>query len=181
MVVRSEVDAFDLSTLSSTERLDITNNLKFSVPPKTSTKSSPLSPAGRTDLPLNILGGGNIVPQSALVGIKSQKIMAEKWADIYPQLYLSQTPWLYTVVHQEGLFHIVKKTQLGSAELDDTVERTKPRLQKLRIALQTIKDMVIESGVGGRLSFVLEDHELKVYERKSQASCLPDDILAHFQ
>jgi hypothetical protein len=65
--------------------------------------------------------------------------------------------------------------------LTGVAEKSKLRFQKLRLASQTIKDIDIESGAQGRLSFVLENRELKVFDRSSQASCLPEDIMALFR
>jgi hypothetical protein len=179
MVVRFEVDAYT----SSTENIDVLRGPRFSEASVASSPTSPLPLAGQGN-PLTILRGGAIVPQSSLIEVKSpsQKSAAkQKWAEIYPQLYLSQTPWLYKAIHCHGQFYVVKKTQLGSPELADVAERSKLRFQKLKVALQIIKDIVMKSGAQGRLSFVLENRELKVYDRSNQASCLPADIMAHFR
>jgi hypothetical protein len=163
-------------TSSSAEDIDALDGLGDSEPLVTSS-------AGPGN-PLTIIQGGALVSQSSLIEVKSasqKSATRQKWSEIYPQLYLSQTPWLYTAIHNDGKFYTVEKTQLGSPELADIAEQSKHRFKKLRLALQTIKDLVVESGIRGRLSFVLENRELKVYERSSRASCLPDDIMSSFQ
>jgi hypothetical protein len=53
-------------------------------------------------------------------------------------------------------------------------------LKKLRLALGVIRKVVIARGKSGRLSLVLQDGELTVFERISKADCLPPEVLARF-
>jgi len=76
---------------------------------------------------------------------------------------------------------MVEKRKLGSSELKDIENTTQMALWKLRQALGTIKDTVMEHGKSGRLSLVCQGGELKLYERSSQVSCLPEDILNKFE
>jgi len=172
MIVRFEVDAFISPVDSSADNIEVRNNLRVPDPPTSSFRPAGTPPAGNKKPP-TILRGGTVVPQSSLIEVKSHSVNSatkNKWADIYPQLYLSQISWLYTAIHSDGQFHTLRKTQLGSPVLADVVEKSKARFLRLRLALQIIKDMVIESGVQGRLSFVLENRELRVFGRTSQAN-----------
>ncbi|KIM82257.1 hypothetical protein PILCRDRAFT_71145 [Piloderma croceum F 1598] len=185
MIVRFEVDAFIPPVASPVNDIDFPNRLEVPEPSTTSPLAapSPLSLADQRN-PLTILQGGAMVPQSSLIEVKSpsqKSATKRKWAEIYPQLYLSQTPWLYKAIHRDGQFYTVRKTQLGSSELADVAVKSKLRFQKLRLALQVIKNTIIESGAQGRLSLVLENRELVVFNRRSEASCLPKDIMALFQ
>lgn len=182
MIVRFEVDAFIPPVASSIKDIDFSDRLE----PSTTFSLAVSSPLSSTDQrnPLTILQGGAMVPQSSLIEVKSpsqKSATKQRWAEMYPQLYLSQTPWLYKAIHRDGQFYTVKKTQLGSSELADVAVKSKLRFQKLRLALQVIKNTVVESGAQGRLSLVLENRELVVFNRRSEASCLPKDIMALFQ
>lgn len=171
MVVRFEVDAFQLPALEPPDddedlwkalsALAVTQNLH-----------KPIQPEG-----FNISRGGSVVPQSSLVELKSGII---KWPEVYPQLYVSQTPWLYKATHNRGQFHTVTKMGPASHEMAEVARKSKVRFQRLRDALQTMKDMVIAAGPQGRLSFVLENKELKVFDRESQSSFLTDDVMTLF-
>jgi hypothetical protein len=185
MIVRFEVDAFIPPVASPVKDIDFPDRLEVPEPSTTCSLAvpSPLSSADQRN-PLTILQGGAMVPQSSLIEVKSssqKSATKQKWAEIYPQLYLSQTPWLYKAIHRDGQFYTIRKTQLGSSELADVAVRSKLRFQKLRLALQVIKNIVIKSGAQGRLSLVLENRELVVFNRRSEASCLPKDIMALFQ
>lgn len=118
-----------------------------------------------------------MVPQSSLIELKSGRI---KWPEVYPQLYVSQTPWLYMAAHDNGQFHKVTKVGLASREMEEVAEKSNVKFEPLKCALQTIKDIVVKAGPKGRLSFVLEGKELQVYDRESQSSCLTTDAMALF-
>lgn len=170
MVVRFELDAFQPPAQSAggeeepTKALGALNVIQKPPSPKS---------AG-----LTIWRGGSLVPQSSLVEINSGKI---KWPEVYPQLYLSGTPWLYKAAHNDGQFHTITKVGPTSPEMIQTAEKSKSRFERLRDALKIIKDIVLEAGPEGRLSFVIEDKELKVFDRESQNSLLRRDDMALFE
>lgn len=173
MVVRFEVDAFVSPAPSDISGEDIVKVYA----------TNTIVPSAAPSAGLGVRYGGAIIPQSWLIELKSankKSAARANWAEVYPQLYFSQTPWLYKAVHLEGRFHTVKKMGLGSFEVADVAERSKIRFERLRQVLQNIKAMVVDAGPGGRLSFVLEERELKVYERKGQESCLPAEVMAIF-
>ena len=170
MVVRFEVDAFAPSAQPITEDADLLGAFKA----LTVAQAPILTSSGG----LTIRRGGSVVHQSSLVELTSASQM--KWQEKYPQLYLSQTAWMYKASHREGRFYDVTKTELGSQELATVAEQSKIRFARLGTALKTIKNIVVEAGPAGRLSFVLENKELMVYERESQKSCLPADAISLF-
>jgi hypothetical protein len=99
---------------------------------------------------------------------------------LYPQLFLSHTPHHFLAVHDKGRFTLVEKRQLVS-DLRGVERTTQTSLRRLREALGTVKDMVVKHGKSGRLSLVCQEGAMKVYERSSQVSCLPEDMLKKFE
>ncbi|KAF7976192.1 hypothetical protein HWV62_7364 [Athelia sp. TMB] len=170
MIVRFEVDAFAPSVQPTAEDADLLGAFKALTVAQ--------APVPASSGSLNIRRGGSVVHQSSLIELTSASKM--NWQEKYPQLYLSQTAWMYKASHREGCFHDVKKTALGSQELATVAEQSKLRFARLGNALKTIKNIVVEAGPAGRLSFVLENKELIVYERESQKSCLPADAMSLF-
>ena len=54
------------------------------------------------------------VPQSHVIEIKTRSSHGElDWKEPYPQLYLSQTPYLYLAKHTKGTFGPVEKADLN--------------------------------------------------------------------
>ncbi|KZP29280.1 hypothetical protein FIBSPDRAFT_927058 [Athelia psychrophila] len=170
MVVRFELDAFQPPAQSPDDDEDLLKALSALTVPQE--LQQPVKSEG-----FNIRRGGSVVPQSSLIELKSGKI---KWPEVYPQLYVSQTPRLYKAAHENGLFHTITKMGLASPEMAEVAERSKVRFGRLRDALQAIKDMVVAAGPNGRLSFVVENKELKVFDRDSQSSFLKADVMALF-
>jgi hypothetical protein len=171
MVVRFEVDAF----IPSGQRDEVDDESFLEAFSALTVTGAPIAmkPGG-----LTIRRGGQMVPQSSLIELTSSRQL--NWPEQYPQLYLSQTPWMYKASHREGEFQTVSKVELGSPELKVVAEKSKVKFERLRDALQTIKDIVVKAGPEGRLSFVLEDKELQVYDRESPSSCLTTDAMALF-
>lgn len=176
MVVRFEVDARLATTV-----MDV---LHMTDPPSASSKTTKLSSGGQGSSRLTVLSGGSVVPQSSLIELKAasyKNAKRPKWSDVYPQLCLSQTPWLYRGIHHDGEFTSVEKKSLTSPELTIFAERAVSAMAKLHQALRVIKDIVVAGGPEGRLSLVLEDRQLKVFRRRDEASCLPAEVIARFQ
>lgn len=171
MVVRFEVDA--CIPPGQQEKVDDESFLRAFSALTVAEVPIPTKPGG-----LTIRRGGQMVPQSSLIELTSARQM--NWPERYPQLYLSQTPWMYKACHRNGEFQTVEKVELGSPELKEVAEKSKIRFERLRDALQAIKDIVVKAGPEGRLSFVLEGKELQVYARESQSSCLTTDAMALF-
>jgi len=186
MVVRFEVDACippaTKSRVASTSNVDELANALENI--SLSSASSKKVQTIEDDYGLRIRQAGSYVPQSNIVELATVSIWRHAdfdWSEPYPQLFLSQTPHHFLAVHQKGRFKMVEKRKLGSSELKDIENTTQMALWKLRQALGTIKDTVMEHGKSGRLSLVCQGGELKLYERSSQVSCLPEDILNKFE
>ena len=142
----------------------------------------PLSSPTSTDL--KIIRAGTQVPQSDLIEMTTRsEISASKfdWADAYPQLYLSQTPHHHLAVHRSGTFFKVTKREIGKKDLVAIESKAQPGFKKLRKLLGEIQTRVKKGGAKGRISLVCKDGVLKVHERISTESSLPDDLLALFE
>ncbi|KAF5382621.1 hypothetical protein D9615_002760 [Tricholomella constricta] len=196
MVVRFEVDACiptdtssdaaSVTTASSTTVDDLIGALS-GVTLRTDTPSStPVSKSSGSDSfpKVTVNPGGSIIPQSHIVELTTRSVRNASffdWKENYPQLFLSQTPHHFLAVHERGRFREVNKRKLDSAELKQVyADSIQEDFKKLRRALDIIKELVIKHGERGRLSLVCQGGVLQVFERTSQASCLPDDVLQKF-
>jgi hypothetical protein len=187
MVVRFEVDACIPPTARNNQATpkpsvdalaDTLANVSLSSAPSTKVQTI------EDDYGLRIRQAGSYVPQSNIVElatISTWRRAQYDWSEAYPQLFLSQTPHHFLAVHHKGRFNTVEKRKLGSPALKDAENAAQTRLWQLRQALDIIKDIVVERGKSGRLSLVCQEGEMKVYERSSDMSCLPDDILKKFE
>jgi len=187
MVVRFEVDAC-IPPSSGKRQVALISNVDDLVDALANTSlSSTSNIKGKTSEDvhgLRIRQAGSHVPQSNIVELTSRstkRLSTFDWSETYPQLFLSQTPHLFLAVHNNGEFHTVDKRKLGYLNLKGEEEKAQTALWKLRQALGTIKDIVVEHGKSGRLSLVCQRGELEVYERSSEVSCLPEDILKNFE
>jgi hypothetical protein len=187
MVVRFEVDACipppAVKKMASTsDDIDALADALADVSLSSATRKGPKTIVD--DNGLRIRQAGSYVPQSNIVELATVSKLRHatyNWSEAYPQLFLSQTPHHFLAVHEKGRFHMVEKRKLGSSDLQDVERAVQKSLHKLRQALGTIKDIVVKHGESGRLSLVCQGGELKVYERSSQVSCLPEDILKNFE
>ncbi|KAF8073568.1 hypothetical protein FPV67DRAFT_1478431 [Lyophyllum atratum] len=150
-------------------------------------ESQPSTPTPRSSGPfpkVTIIPAGSVVPQATIVELTTRSVRnasSFSWEESYPQLFLSQTPHHFLAVHERGQFIEVNKRKLESAELKKVAaDSIQADLGKLRLVLDVIRNLAIKYGERGRLTLLCQDGELKVYERTSQASCLPDDILQQF-
>lgn len=184
MVVRFEVDACfpppakpnPRKSISSVDELaQSLSGVSLSSQPS----SSQLSPKDE----LTVVKGGNYVSASAVIELTTRSEARQNfydWKDAYPQLFFSQTAHHFLAVHQRGRFITVNKRKLSSPELQGVEQIIQPDLKLMRKALDKIKDLVVKYGERGRLTLVCSNGELKLYERKSLDSCLPNDLLELF-
>ena len=142
----------------------------------------PPSPLTTTDL--KIFRAGIQVPQSNLLEMTTRSEISAAhfdWGDAYPQLYFSQTPHHHLAVHRTGTFFSIAKRKIGENDLVAVEGKAQPGFRKLRQVLGEIQTMVKKGGANGRISLVCKDGILKVHERKSKESCLPEDSLTLFK
>ncbi|KAF8964248.1 hypothetical protein BDZ97DRAFT_1817182 [Flammula alnicola] len=182
MVVRFEVDAcipppakYPRKSISSIDEL--TNSLNAI----TLSQS-----AARSSQHLTVLEGGSEVSPTAVVELTTRSQMNMKtngynWKEAYPQLFFSQTAHHFLAIHQRGRFLEIRKNKLSSDDLLAVAMDAQVELKKVWKALDLIKEVVLAHGKKGRLSLVCRDGELKVYQRNSEESCLPDSALKLFE
>ncbi|XP_006462544.1 hypothetical protein AGABI2DRAFT_193668 [Agaricus bisporus var. bisporus H97] len=184
MVVRYELDAcmpaprhrFARKSESSLDAL--TKSLQ------TMNLTSTAAPFSSSNMPaLTIIKGGNHVPQAStieLVTVGEGRRPHVDWKDYYPQVYLSQTVHHFMAIHRRGYFTALEKRKLSSPHLQDVHQEMIPEFKKLRKVLGMIQGLVIKHGKSGRLSFVCSGGQMSVYQRKSNASCLPEEAMSCF-
>jgi hypothetical protein len=135
---------------------------------------------------LTVMEGGAEVSHTAVVELttRSQTNMRNNgydWKEAYPQLFFSQTAHHFLAIHTRGRFIDIQKRKLSSEELQNVAKDAQVELKKVRKALELIQEVVIKYGKGGRVSLVCTQGELKVYQRSSDESCLPESALRFFE
>lgn len=149
-------------------------NIISSLPDVDDTSSSP--DAKPRSSSIKIIHGGTEVPQESIMELatRSQYFIHEiNWGEIFPQLFLSNTPHFYLGVHNRGRFDEIRKMELSGDELGSQREEAEVNFRKLGKALSTIQEIVQKYGKERRVSLVCESGTLKVYERVGRKSCLP--------
>lgn len=186
MVVRFEVDAClppprEATKLSSATTLDdLTATLSGLGLGSRSKAPETTSDASGLDI---IHAGSADIAQERIVELttRSQRNADTfDWVDAYPQLFLSGTPHHFLGIHVGGKFYEVVKRELRTAAMGGIERGAQAGLRKLRKALGEIQELVVDSGDRGRLSLVCDGGVLKVFNRKSTESCLPDEIMRRF-
>lgn len=155
----------------------------FSVGAGTHSSTMP-PPSSLTSADLTIFRAGTQVPQSNLIEMKTRSEASAArfdWGDVYPQLYLSQTPYHYLAIHRTGRFFKIEKDQIGKNDLVAIENRAQPGFKKLRKLLGEIQTRVKKGGTNGRISLVCKDGVLAFHERINKESCLPEDLFALFE
>lgn len=108
-----------------------------------------------------------VVPQASLIELKTRAARREiDWAEIYPQVYLSQTAFLYIAKHERGNFNTLEKVELGSESMQIHARRAEQGIAKLKLVLQDILDAAKKEDVGVGLSLVAKDGKLALYKRR---------------
>ncbi|TDL16805.1 hypothetical protein BD410DRAFT_730790, partial [Rickenella mellea] len=123
-----------------------------------------------------------LVPQSTLIELKTrvfQKPVA--WSKIYPQLYLSQTPYLYLANHLKGEFIDVEKIKTDDKQMERYMMKAEESMGRLRDLLVQILKAVRNEDGDEVFSLVREDGRLALYRReKGSGMSVGKDILQKF-
>ncbi|KAF9783119.1 hypothetical protein BJ322DRAFT_1008508, partial [Thelephora terrestris] len=177
--------AYNFDGLRMVVRFEVDASLPYDTTPPSHSSYLPTSSKGvekrRTSDPLDvriIRAGSSEVPQTHLLEIKAHNT-SMKWSKMYPQPYLSQTPYVYHASHDQGTFTHVRKFTLGQNELTEVEKDAQEGFKKLRKLLGYIKSLVLKHGAA-RISLVCEGRILSVYRIPQGENCLPDDALALF-
>ncbi|TFY66003.1 hypothetical protein EVG20_g5084 [Dentipellis fragilis] len=198
MVVRYEVDAYIPSALpaktkgnSASEREKPTSlafgehanndaNTSVSAPLASGTLTSPPLSSRSVDT-LDIVHAGREIPQSSIIELTTRSqhfIELLNWPDLYPRLYLSRTRFLCIGLHSHGRFGEIRQYDMARG-METQYNAVRGALQKLGQVLTEIQDLM-EENPGRRLSLVCEGGVLRVYERATSKSCLPEDVMKRF-
>jgi len=123
-----------------------------------------------------------LVPQSSLIEIKTRAShRALDWTEAYPQLYLSQTAFLYLAKHNRGLFVDVERVSLSGNSMKVHAKQAEAGMGKLRAVLTEVLSAVRNQGSGVGLCLVQEAGNLVLYERQEgTGKAIGKDILSRF-
>ena len=91
---------------------------------------------------------------------------ALNWKEAYPQLYLSQTPYLYLARHTDGTFGSVEKIDINDPAMESYAKQAKDAMRKLQLLLVSILTAVRKQGEEKPLSLVYYGGKLKLYKRR---------------
>ncbi|KAG6380393.1 hypothetical protein JVT61DRAFT_8511 [Boletus reticuloceps] len=124
-------------------------------------------PGSAAGFDIQFTSSRSVVPQANLIEVKTRSIYREpNWKEIYPQLYLSQTAWLYTAKHNRGVFEPVEKISLTGEEMRPYAEMMEGSLGKLKNLLKMILKAVRKQEEGVPLSLVRQGGTLSLWRRK---------------
>lgn len=145
--------------------------------------SKPNKSASHADFDVKLSPARSLVPQSDLIEVKTRSTYREpNWRDIYPQLYLSQTAWLYMAKHTNGAFQPVEKISLTGEQMKPYADMMEDSLRKLKSLLKEILKAVREQGDGVPLSLVRQGGTLSLWKRKEgSGKPLGEDIRSKFK
>lgn len=100
---------------------------------------------------------------------------------MYPQLYLSQTAYLYLAKHTKGTFGSVEKFALGGASMAVHAKRAEAGMGKLKALLDDILKVVRREGHGAKLRLLSTGGDLALYKRAAGAGKpIGDELLNKF-
>ncbi|OJA09735.1 hypothetical protein AZE42_06861 [Rhizopogon vesiculosus] len=144
-------------------------------------KSPPLSTA--LGVTITHTSPRKVVPQASLIEMKTRAARRElDWAEVYPQLYLSQTAFLYIAKHDRGNFNTLEKVELGAESMLPHTRRAEQGVAKLKVVLQDILDAVKKEDMGVGMSLVGKNGKLILYRRHEGAGkALGKDIMNKFK
>ncbi|KAF9240055.1 hypothetical protein BU15DRAFT_87784 [Melanogaster broomeanus] len=121
----------------------------------------------RSGVDVRLTSPRSLIPQSNLIEVKTRSLQsALVWREIYPQLYFSQTAWLYVAWHSIGTFQPVEKIALDSDAMKPHAQQTAASIRKLKVLLEDILEVVRKQGPGIPLSLVGRGGTLTLWKRK---------------
>ena len=123
-----------------------------------------------------------LVAQSSLIELKTRASHRPlDWTETYPQLYLSQTAYLYLAKHTKGNFGAVEKIKLTGDSMKIYAKQAEVGMAKLKAVLDEVLEVVRKESDGVGLSLVSVGGKLMLYKRKERTGkALGDEILTRF-
>ncbi|KIJ62266.1 hypothetical protein HYDPIDRAFT_158061 [Hydnomerulius pinastri MD-312] len=177
VLLRFEVDACTLASTSDDDLLQSFSTLDTGTGGGAATTAPPL-PA--SVLTVKYTTPRTLVPQSAMIEIKTRAVhRALDWTNIYPQLYLSQTAYLYVAKHDRGNFRAVERVDLDGVTMKPYAKQAEASMGKLKALLDVILEAVRKQGSGVPLSLVCQGGKLTLHKRKAGSS-IGDGITNRF-
>ncbi|KAJ8503210.1 hypothetical protein ONZ45_g11065 [Pleurotus djamor] len=178
MVVRCEVDAY-LPHGTKTSVNELADSLA-----EVNIRASPRSEDATFVSGIAVYPSGSwSLPQSSIVEITTRSFWNYQnlnWSDVYPQIYLSQTPHLFIGLHHRGTFTRLVQENLGSPPMRRIYAAEQPKMKMLRWLLGDIQKRLRKHGPDAKISLVCRGGVLGVYERDSYDDCLPEEVLDYF-
>ncbi|GJJ10485.1 hypothetical protein Clacol_004711 [Clathrus columnatus] len=173
ILMRSMVDACLPNSIDPTE--EITNELENL---KLARKI-----AAFQDNFLTLCKAGKLVPQDSVIELKTRNLTPRDslyWSDVYVQLFLSQTPHLYTGIHKRGEFKKIEKLTLN--EVKSKAQEPERGLKRLRKFLGIIQSTVLERLTDGEsFSIVYQGGQLFLWKRDGKGGLLPPNVIELIQ
>ncbi|KAF8342992.1 uncharacterized protein EI90DRAFT_3030988 [Cantharellus anzutake] len=143
-------------------------------------------------------------PQSSTIEIKSRTTRSYEtfdWPHTLPQLFLSQTPYLYIGIHRQGYFERVVKHSMpislrwdakgkaagdvirADADMQKALDSAKHALKDLGRLLERLREIALEyartQSEGFRMVLLCESGKLSLYRRSSEDK-LPREVYDAF-
>ena len=182
MLVRYEVDACSTTVsglASSATTIDALTDRLSGLSVGTSSAGSTVRNG------ISIVRAGELVPQSSIIEIKSKsaaRFTGVDWDDYLPQFVLSGTPRLVIGLHNRGTFaSVLHKRSDGDAEVLAERRKLDAKLRLLRKLLGTVIAIAKEKvNQKKKLSLVYRDRVLRLYEKSTTQSCLPQEWMDRF-
>lgn len=164
--------------------------------PRPNPVQTPLEPRSKPKVPspsptfpmVSVIPSGDassIVPQSSILEIKTRIREGEmSWSEIYPQLFLSQTPHLYVARHQQGLFTgtSVTKYDMTSPQLEKAAKAAEKPMARMFALLEAIVAAIRQEGEDVGMALTYDGKKLALYRRKPGTGReVGSQILARFK
>ncbi|EIW75640.1 hypothetical protein CONPUDRAFT_140049 [Coniophora puteana RWD-64-598 SS2] len=150
--------------------------------PSSLTPDSPLLSGHVHGLTVRLNSPPKLVAQSQLVELRfTTSRRPLDWAETFPALSLSRTPWLFVANHSTGVFNEPEKVELSSEKLAAHAEKAETSLCKLKLVIAAVLAVVRMHDERVPMSLVREGKKLTLYRRKmGTGSMLDDQILRRF-
>lgn len=161
MVVCFEVDAYVATADNTLESSDQT--------------TATVQTASSEDI--RVFHRGRRVPQANLVEIKTNKTVRWRETVTYPQIFLAQTPHLFTTRHERGNFHQIHKRHIDDPFMRQVADECNGDMTRLCDALLVVRDALLRHREQGRASLLCRRGQLDLYRMENAQSCLPDAVL----
>ncbi|KAG8946991.1 hypothetical protein FRC04_011287 [Tulasnella sp. 424] len=162
ILLRYEVDACILPTPRP-------NPVQTPLEPRSKPKVSSPSPTFPMVSVIPLGDASSIVPQSSILEIKTRIREGEmNWSEIYPQLFLSQTPHLYVARHQQGLFTgtSVTKYDMTSSQLEKAAKAAEKPMARMYALLEAIVAAIRQEGEDVGMALTYDGKKLALHKRK---------------